>query len=70
MTPAVLKQALLNLDGYDFMKDAMDDVEDIIMPPNMRSKSSAKNSKRSKSEGEKKEDEKQKRGRKRVKLEN
>lgn len=64
----MLKQALLNLDGYDFMKDAMDDVEDVIMPPSMRSKSSGRNPKRSKSDGEKKDDEKQKKGRKRVKV--
>ena len=69
LTPAALKQALLSLDpGYDFMKDAMDDVEDVILPPTMRTKSSQRNPKRSKSDADKKEDEKQKRGRKKVKI--
>ncbi len=50
------------------MKDAMDDVEDVILPPTMRTKSSQRNPKRSKSDADKKDDEKQKRGRKKVKI--
>lgn len=49
LTPAVLKQALLGLDGYDFMKDLLEDVDDVIVPPSMRSKNSQRNMKRSKS---------------------
>lgn len=74
LTPAVLKQSLLNLDGYDFIKDAMEDVDDVIVPPTMRQKSSSRGGKRTKSEaekgekGEKKEEERGKRGRKKVKV--
>ena len=66
LTPAVLKQALLTLDGYDFMKDLLDDVEEEIVALPLR-KSSSRQPKRTKSEGEK-SNEREKRGRKRNKL--
>jgi hypothetical protein len=53
LTPAVLKQALLSLEGYDFMKDALDDVEDVMLAPTMRQKSSSRGGKRAKAETEK-----------------
>jgi hypothetical protein len=52
LTPAVLKQALIGLEGYEFMKDVLDDVEEEILPLAMR-KSSSRQPKRTKSEGEK-----------------
>jgi len=49
LTPAVLKQALLGLDTYDFMKDALDDVDDTIVPLGAsKSKSSQKGKKKGK----------------------
>lgn len=50
LTPAILKHALLGLDSYDFMKDALDDVDDTILPlATSKSKSSQRAPKRSKS---------------------
>jgi predicted transcriptional regulator len=67
LTPPILKKALLELENYDFLKDALDDVEDISSPIPSKSKISApRQPKRSKPEVEAKE-EKQKRGRKKQK---
>jgi hypothetical protein len=53
LTPAILKHALLGLESYDFMKDALDDIDDNIAPvATLKQKSSQKGPKRNKSESE------------------
>jgi hypothetical protein len=48
LTPAVLKKALLSLPAYDFMKDSLDDVEDLAAPAPAKPKSTRAPPKRSK----------------------
>jgi len=68
LTPAILKNALIGLNGYDFMKDALDDVEDEIVALPLR-KSSSRQPKKSKSEDKGDvEKAKEKRGRKKIKI--
>lgn len=53
LTPPVLKKALHNLENYEFLKDALDDVEDLAQPIPSKSKiSSSRQNKRAKPDGE------------------
>ena len=44
LTPPMLKKALLELDNYEFLKDALDDVEDLPAPKLSASKARAAHS--------------------------
>jgi hypothetical protein len=53
LTPPVLKKALNSLETYDFLKDALDDVENLSAPIPSKTKIPApRQPKRSKPEGE------------------
>lgn len=70
LTPPVLKKALNSLDSYDFLKDALDDVENLSTPIPSKTKIAApRQTKRARPEGEVPEEkDKQKKGRKKPKV--
>lgn len=70
LTPQVLKKALHSLESYEFLKDALDDVEDLSAPALSKPKSSgSRQPKRAKPDSDPNvEKEKSKKGRKKQKL--
>lgn len=70
LTPPVLKKALNSLDSYDFLKDALDDVENLSAPVATKPKNTTpRQPKRSKPEGEAGEEKPQQiKGRKKPKV--